>query len=380
MSTEEPIALIDLAAQQRIIRGRIDAAIARVLEHGVYIMGPEVHTFEKQLATFCGARHAIGCANGTDAIVLALMALKIGPGDVVLVPSFTFAATAEAVVLVGAVPLFVDSLPDTFNMSPVSLLQGIAQAQQAGLRARAVLTVDLFGLPADYTAIEKIAADADLVLICDSAQSFGATHNSRKVGSIGHVTTTSFFPAKPLGCYGDGGAIFTDDDDLAGVLRSLLLHGKGSDKYDNVRVGLNSRLDTLQAAILIEKLAIFPAEIEARGRVANRYAVALSDHVEIPQAPQGLTSVWAQYTLRVPAKRRNAIVDALKSKGIPTALYYPKPLHQQGAYRLFPAVGNGLGIAERLAREVLSLPMHPYIDEPTQDRVIEGVLAAVQRT
>ena len=373
----EAIAFIDLAAQQRRIRARIDAAIARVLDHGGYIMGPEVKTFEADLAAFCGAKHVISCANGTDALAMVLMAKSIRPGDAVLVPSYTFAATAEVVAWLGATPVFVDILPGTYNMDPASLRQGIAMAKRLELKPKAVIPVDLFGQPADYNEIEAIAAEHGLWVLSDAAQSFGARYHGRKVGTIGLATTTSFFPAKPLGCYGDGGAIFTEDDELAMVLRSLRVHGQGTDKYDNVRIGVNGRLDTLQAAILIEKLAVFADEIAARDRVAARYAAALGGKADVPRVPDGLSSVWAQYTLRVPAAKRDAVAATLKAKGIPTAIYYPKAVHQQTAYKHYPVAGNGLPVSERAALEVLSLPMHPYLDEATQDVIIQGVLEAL---
>jgi dTDP-4-amino-4,6-dideoxygalactose transaminase len=376
VSAAQPIAFIDLARQQQEIRARVDAAIARVLDHGGYIMGPEVQTFEADLARFCGAAHVISCANGTDALAMVLMAMGIRPGDAVFVPSFTFAATAEVVAWVGATPVFVDSLPDTFNIDPASLVQAIAVAHRLKLTPRAVIPVDLFGLPADYDAIEAIAEEHGLFVLSDAAQSFGATHRGRKVGTIGLATSTSFFPAKPLGCYGDGGAIFTEDDELSAALDSLRVHGKGSDKYDNVRIGMNGRLDTLQAAILIEKLAIFSKEIEARDRIASRYTAGLAGYVGVPHVPDGLSSVWAQYTVRVAAAKRADIIAYLTRAGVPTAIYYPKPLHQQTAYRHFPRAGNGLPAAEQASLEVLSLPMHPYLDEDTQDRIIAAVIDA----
>jgi dTDP-4-amino-4,6-dideoxygalactose transaminase len=375
--TDEPLAFIDLAAQQRAIRARIDAAIARVLDQGAYIMGPEVGALERDLSAFSGAKHVISCANGTDAIAMVLMAKSVGPGDAVFVPSFTFAATAEAVAWLGATPVFVDSLAETFNIDPLSLKQALVAARRLGLTPKAVIPVDLFGLPADYRAIEAIADEARLFVLSDAAQSFGASYHGQKVGTLGLATTTSFFPAKPLGCYGDGGAIFTDDDDLAAVLRSLRSHGQGGHKYDYVRIGLNSRLDTLQAAILIEKLAIFSNEIQARERIARRYSEALGAHAIAPATPQALSSVWAQYTLRTPASRRSAILAHLEQIGIPTAVYYPKPLHLQAAYQHFPTAGNGLPIAEKIASEALSLPMHPYLEPQAQDRIIAGFIAAV---
>ncbi|HYE01192.1 MAG TPA: DegT/DnrJ/EryC1/StrS family aminotransferase [Alphaproteobacteria bacterium] len=376
--TDAPIAFIDLAAQRRRLGERLDRAAIRVFDHGGYIMGPEVKELEAQLAAFSGVRHAITCANGTDALGLALMAKGVGPGDAVLVPTFTFAASAEVVAWVGATPVFVDVLPDTFNIDPSSLQRGVAAARDAGLVPRAVIPVDLFGQPADYDAVGAIAAREGLWILADGAQSYGATYRGARVGAIGEIATTSFFPAKPLGCYGDGGAVFTDSDDLAAVMRSLRVHGQGTDKYDNVRIGLNARLDTLQAAILIEKLAIFPEEIEARQRVAERYNDALADVAAVPLVAEGRTSVWAQYTLRIPGGARDAVAGRLKAAGVPTAVYYPRPLHRQTAYAGYPVAGNGLPVADRLAGEVLSLPMHPYLDEGTQDRIVAAVRAALR--
>ncbi|RFC66855.1 MULTISPECIES: DegT/DnrJ/EryC1/StrS family aminotransferase [Mesorhizobium] len=365
---------IDLAAQQARLRPQLDRAIARVLDEGQYVMGPDVARFEKQLAEFCGVKHCLSCANGTDALQLALMALGIGVGDAVFVPSFTFAATAEIAPLVGATPVFVDVLPDTFNMDPASLKRAIAQAKDDGLRPAAVIPVDLFGLAADYDAIEAICRENNLKLVGDSAQGFGASYHGRITGSIGDIATTSFFPAKPLGCYGDGGATFTNDDELAALLDSYRVHGKGHHKYFNDRVGLNSRLDTLQAAILIEKLAVYADELEARQKVAERYDAGLSNRYETPYIPQGQTSVWAQYTLKTANKaERDALMEKAKAAGIPTVIYYPMPLHQQKAYKEFPRDPKGLSVSEDLSQRVVSLPMHPYLDRETQDRIIEVV-------
>lgn len=379
-SKNASIPFIDLAAQRRRIGPAIDAALVAVAEAGQYIMGPEVAKLEAELAAFCGAAHVISCASGTDALILSLMAKGIGAGDAVLCPSFTFAATAEAVALVGATPVFVDIEADTFDMSATSLREGISTARAAGLRPVGIIVVDLFGQPADYDAIEAIAAENDLWILDDAAQAFGATYRGRAIGRIGQMTATSFFPAKPLGCYGDGGAIFTDDADLASILRSLRVHGQGSDKYDNVRIGLSGRLDTMQAAVLLEKLKVFPEEIIARDRIAAIYGEGLAGDVIVPTVIEGATSVWAQYTIRLPAGTRDAVSAALKAVGIPTAVYYPKPLHLQTAYRHFPVAGNGLPVSESIAEQVLSLPMHPYLDLPTQTRIIDEVRAAVRAT
>ncbi|RKF12427.1 DegT/DnrJ/EryC1/StrS aminotransferase family protein [Roseovarius spongiae] len=365
---------IDLAAQQARIRDRIDAAIAGVLERGQYIMGPEVAELETRLAEFCGAKHCVSCANGTDALQLALMALGVGPGDAVFAPSFTFAATAEVVPGTGATPVFVDIDRATYTMDPASLERAIAHARELGLAPRAVIPVDLFGLPAAYPALQAIADAQGVTLIGDSAQGFGGAVDGRMTGTFGALTTTSFFPAKPLGCYGDGGALFTDDGELAALLDSLRIHGKGREKYDNVRIGVNSRLDTLQAAILLEKLAIYEDEIEARQEVAARYTAALHNRFITPHVPEGYRSIWAQYTLRAEgARARDAAMTALKAQGVPSVIYYPRPLHAQTAYAGFPRDPAGLPESEAAAREVFSLPMHPYLEPQAQDRVIAAL-------
>jgi dTDP-4-amino-4,6-dideoxygalactose transaminase len=366
---------IDLAAQQARIRTRLDSAIGRVLDEGNYIMGAEVGRLEQELAAFCGAGHALACANGTDALSLALMALGVKAGDAVLVPSFTFAATAEVVPFIGATPVFVDVLPDTFNMDVESLRRGIQEARRLGLTPKAVIPVDLFGLPADFDAIIAVARENGMWVIDDAAQGFGADYHGRIVGSIGDITTTSFFPAKPLGCYGDGGAVFTDDEELAALIDSFRIHGKGSHKYDNERIGMNSRLDTLQAAILIEKLAIFADEIEERQKVAARYSAGLKGRYEMPYVPEGLKSTWAQYTIKTKSEaERGEVQEKAKAAGIPTAIYYPIPLHAQTAFREFPRDPAGLPVSEDLARRVISLPMHPYLGAQVQERIIEAIV------
>ena len=301
------IPFIDVAAQRRRLGGAIDAAVARVLGHCQFMLGPEVKAFEAELAAFCGAKHVVTCASGTDALVLALRAKGIGAGDAVICPSFTFCATAEVVVLVGATPIFIDVDAATFNIDAKGIVGAAAAAKRAGLLPKAVIPVDLFGLAADHVAVADAAKGDNLFILDDAAQGFGATFNNRRLGTFGHATATSFFPAKPLGCYGDGGAVITDDDATADIMRSLRMHGQGSDRYDNVRIGLASRLDTIQAAILTEKLKIFPDEIAARDRVARRYSEALSDVVTTPSVPAGMSSVWAQYTIRVaPGNARRA--------------------------------------------------------------------------
>jgi dTDP-4-amino-4,6-dideoxygalactose transaminase len=336
-----------------------------------------VRALEAELAAFCGARHAIGCSNGTDALRLVLMAWGIGPGDAVICPTFTFCATAEVVALCGATPVMADVDAETFNLDAASCERAVATAKARGLKPRAIIPVDLFGLPADHDAIAKVAAAHDLLVLDDAAQAFGGVYRGRKLGTLGHATATSFFPAKPLGCYGDGGAIFTDDDDLAVLLRSLRVHGESTDKYDAARIGITGRLDTIQAAILLEKLKIFPDEIAARNRVAQRYSAGLEGLAILPRAGNESTSVWAQYTIRLAPGRRDAFAAALKAQGIPTAIYYAKPLHTQAAYRDYPVADGGLKVSERLAGEVISLPMHAYLDEPVQDRIIAAVRRAL---
>lgn len=367
---------IDLAAQQARIKPAVDARIQAVLAHGGYIMGPEVRELETALASFCGAAHAITCANGTDALLLALMALDIGPGDAVILPAFTFAATAEMMPFVGATPVFADIDPVTYNLSPESLQRCIRSARASGLRPRAVMPVDLFGLPADYDAIAAIAEAEGMHLISDSAQGFGSVYKGRSSGSLGIIATTSFFPAKPLGCYGDGGAMFTPDPDIAALLDSFRVHGKGREKYDNVRIGMNSRLDTLQAAILLEKLAIFADELDARQRVAARYTEALQGRFVTPHVPDGLRSSWAQYTLRARTREeRDALRAHMAGLGVPTMIYYPLPLHRQTAYAAYPCDPEGLAESETAAATVFSLPMHPYLTESDQSRVIDAALS-----
>jgi dTDP-4-amino-4,6-dideoxygalactose transaminase len=373
----DPVPFIDIAAQRRRLGNTIDDAIARVTTHCQFIMGPEVRGLEADLAAFSGARHAISCASGTDALVLVLMAKGVGPGDAVFCPAFTFCATAEVVALLGATPVFVDVEASTFNIDPASLERAVATAKGLGLNPKMVIPVDLFGLPADYDPISGVVEAEGLFLLDDAAQGFGATYKGRRVGTLAHATATSFFPAKPLGCYGDGGAIFTDDDDLAVVLKSLRVHGEGTNRYDNVRIGITGRLDTIQAAVLIEKLKIFPDEIAARNRAAERYASALGNLVTVPRVPQNYTSVWAQYTIRLSPGTRERFAAALKADGIPTAIYYPKPLNRQEAYKQFPVADGGVPVSEQLADEVISLPMHAYLDPATQDRIVDAVRRAL---
>ncbi|OAF01306.1 aminotransferase DegT [Bradyrhizobium centrolobii] len=374
----DPIPFIDIGAQRRRLGSAIDDAVGRVLSHCQFVNGPEVFELEAQLAAYCGAKHVVSCASGTDAILMVLMAKNVGPGDAVLCPSFTFIATASPVARTGATPIYVDVDEATFNMSAEALKRGIATARKAGLKPVAIIPVDLFGQPADHDAIAEIAKAEGLFVLDDAAQGFGASYKGRKLGTLALATATSFFPAKPLGCFGDGGAIFTDDDELAATLRSIRVHGQGVDKYDNVRLGLTGRLDTMQAAILIEKLKIFDDEIAARNRVAERYARGLSNVVAVPRLAPGCTSVWAQYTIRLPkGTDRDGFAAALKAQGVPTAIYYGKSMHQQTAYKQYPVAEGGLPVCESLSQDVISLPMHAYLDEAAQERIIAAVRGAV---
>jgi dTDP-4-amino-4,6-dideoxygalactose transaminase len=371
----EQIPFIDMQAQRRRMGDSLMRAIAEAVEGGQWILGPQVAALEERLASFVNVKHAVACANGTDALLLVLKAWDIGPGDAVFVPAFTFAATAEVVALAGASPVFVDVEDDTFNISLLSLQNALAMVRKDGaLRPRAVIPVDLYGQPADYNRLEPFVERENLLMLCDVAQAYGASYRGRFAGSIGHAATTSFYPAKPLGCYGDGGACFTNDSALADALRSLRMHGQGADRYEHPRIGLNSRLDTIQAAILLEKLKIFPDEVIARDRIAARYNQGLkSNRIQTPVVIDGAKSVWAQYTIQV--DNRAKLQADLKDQGIPTAVHYPIALSKQGAYADFPSVPTPN--SEKLAQRVVSLPMHPYLDEKTQDRIIEAVLKSV---
>ncbi len=374
----DPVPFIDIGAQRRRLGTSIVEAVGRVLHHCQFINGPEVTQLEAELAAYTGAKYVVTCASGTDALLMVLMARGVGRGDAVLCPSFTFCATGEAVALTGATPVFVDVDETTFNMDASALKRGIATAKRLGLKPKAVIPVDLFGQSADHDSIGAIAEAEGMFVLDDAAQAFGASYKGRRLGTFGLVTATSFFPAKPLGCYGDGGAIFTDDAALAADLRSIRVHGQGSDKYDNVRLGLTGRLDTMQAAVLIEKLKIFEDEIAARNAVADRYARGLGNLVSVPRLASGCTSVWAQYTIRLPEGcDRDGFAASLKAQGVPTAIYYPKSMHQQTAYRGYPVADGGLPVSEKLSDDVISLPMHAYLDEPVQQRIIKAVRDAL---
>ncbi len=363
------IQMIDVRGHRARIGQDIDRQIANVVEHGKWIMGPEVSELEQALGAHAGGTFAVGCSNGTDALVLALQALSLQPGEAVICPTFTFVATAEAVAVIGGVPVFADVELDTFNTSAHHVRTAIAQAQSAGLRVAGIVAVDLFGLPAPYADIKAAADEVGAWVIADAAQSFGGMDGSgQPVGSLATITTTSFFPAKPLGCYGDGGALFTEDEDLAQRIRSLQVHGKGFDKYDNVLIGQNSRLDTIQAAILLPKLAILNDEIEARDAIARAYSSSLEGLVKTPLLPVNGKCAWAQYTIR--SERRDELKRALTDSGIGNAVYYPKPLHCQSAYSAFVLDGQTFSNADQLATTVLSLPMHPYLSREEQGQVV----------
>lgn len=363
----------DLKAQYTKLKPQMDEAIGRVLENSNYISGSQVAGLEEELAQYVGAKHCISCANGTDALTLALMAWGIGEGDAVFVPDFTFFSTAETVAFEGAVPVFTDILEDTFNMDPDSLERAILAVKAEGkLKPRAIIPVDLFGLPADYDRIRKIADQHGLLILEDAAQGFGGAYGGRRAGSFGDIATTSFFPAKPLGCYGDGGAIFTDNDDWASVLRSYRIHGKGSDKYDNVRIGMNSRLDTLQAAVLQVKLRAFQDyEFADANEAAMRYTEHLRDVVKVPEIPEGYSSAWAQYSILLKdSEERSGLQACLKEQGVPTMIYYPRGLHQQTVFRGCCLYGERLGTTESVCTRVLALPISPYLKKEDQDRII----------
>ncbi len=379
------IPFIDLGIQRERIGAKIEAGVLKVIKHGAYIMGPEVRTFEANMAAFSGARHCLSCANGTDAIELILLGLGIGRGDAVFVPAFTFVATAEVVPMTGAEPVFVDILGDTYNIDPVKLDATIAHVIAEGrLKPAAIIAVDLFGQPADYPALAEVAHKHGLPLICDSAQGFGCTIDGKQPLDWCIATATSFYPAKPLGCYGDGGAVVTNDDDLMERMISFRVHGGATPtdvatmqfeheaKYLNVRVGMNSRLDTIQAAVLIEKLEIFGEEIELRQTVAKRYNEMLDGKVtSVPFVKDGYVSTWAQYTIE--HQNRDGLQAHLRTLGVPSAVYYPIPLHQQPGYSLYRAGGLDLSVSEAKAKTVISLPFSPYLDADTQDEIVQAV-------
>ncbi len=366
---------VDLKSQYRRLEASVRERMDKVLEHGRYVQGPEVVELEGRLSGFTGAAHCIACSSGTDALLMALMAKGVGPGDAVFTSPFTFIATAEAIALLGATPVFVDIDPVTLNLDPEKLAKAVDGLAGGGLRARGVIPVDLFGLPADYSRINRLAESRGLFVLADAAQSLGGSVEAGdvggQVGNLAEMTATSFFPSKPLGCYGDGGAVFTSDDALAERLISIRSHGMRADKYEHIRLGLNGRLDTLQAAVLLAKLEIFKEELIMRETIAARYTSALSSVVECPVVPPGYRSAWAQYSVRGVEKAR--ILAALQAEGIPTAVYYPKPLHLQEAFAYLGYQKGDLPEAERASSFIFSLPMHPYLSEMDQDRVIRVI-------
>lgn len=373
-----PIPLIDLATQQARIRDKVDAAITTVLDHGQYIMGPEVTQLEADLAAYSNNKHVVTCSSGTDALMLALMALDLKPGQGVIVPSFTFAASAEVMPCLGAIPIFADIDPNTFNLDASKLPMALKAAEQANINCVGIISVGLFGQPADFDGINNFAEDNGLWLLDDAAQSYGASWGGKAVGHLGALTATSFFPAKPLGCYGDGGAVFTEDEEFAAIMRSARIHGMGRERYAYDRIGMTARLDSIQAAVLIEKLNIFSDELTHRQLAADRYAEGLGDVVTVPQLATGATSSWAQYTIKLPkGVSREEVQAKLKEDGIPSAIYYTKGMHEHAPYARYPIAEGGLPVTADCCERVLSLPMHPYLDEDTQSRIISAVKAAV---
>ena len=374
---DQKIDFIDLKAQQKKIRPSLDRRIAKVLDNGKYILGPEVTELEELLARYVGKKHCVSCGNGTDALLMALMAYDARPGDAIFTSPFTFIATAEVIALTGATPVFVEIGERTYNIDPASLATAIESLGRTkpGLKARGIIPVDLFGQPADYDAIAAVARRHGLFILEDAAQGFGATYKGEKTCAFGDIAATSFFPAKPLGCYGDGGAIFSDDDAIAEKLRSIRVHGQGTDKYDNVRIGINGRLDTIQAAVLLAKMELFDEELKLREKVAARYTRLLKDSVVTPYVAPYNTSCWAQYSVQV--SHRDSVLPKLKTKNIPTAIYYPKPLHLQDAFCYLGYKQGEFPITESVAGKIFSLPMHPYLDEVTQDLIVSAVKESI---
>ena len=373
------IPFIDLKSQQARIRDKIDTGLAAVLDHGAYIMGPEIMALEERLAKWSGAKHNISCSSGTDALLLALHGLGLKPGHGVIVPSFTYTATAEVMPVMGAIPVFAEVDPVTFNIDPTQLDAAFVAARDADVKIVGIIGVGLFGQPANYQALMQYAEANNLWLIDDAAQSFGASMNRHKVGTLAHVTCTSFFPAKPLGCYGDGGAVFTDDDGIAEIIRSCRVHGMGMNKYQNVRIGMTGRLDTIQAVVLDAKLDIFAEELALRQQVADRYQDKIGNIVETPSLALGASSSWAQYTIKIlDGVDRDAVSGKMQAAGVPTAIYYPVPMHCQPPYSHFPVAGGTLQTTDRLSKCVISLPMHPYLDEDTQNIIVSTLKDALR--
>ncbi|HYE09767.1 MAG TPA: DegT/DnrJ/EryC1/StrS family aminotransferase [Patescibacteria group bacterium] len=369
------IEFINLKEQYRCLQNEIDSNIQAVLQHGKYILGPEVKELEQQLAEYAGVKHAISCANGTDALLMPLMAWGVGSGDAVFTTPFTFVATAEVISLLGATPVFVDIDPETYNIDVKKLEQSVKRVINEGkLNPKAIIPVDLFGLPADYDAIMQVARKYGLKVLEDAAQSFGSVYKQKKAGSLADAAATSFFPAKPLGCYGDGGAVFTDEDELAEKLFSIRVHGQGQDKYENVRIGINGRLDTIQAAILLVKLKVFDEELRARNQIALKYTLELKNVLKTPSIPDGLVSSWAQYSiLAEEPEKRELIRETLKKAGIPTVIYYSVPLHLQQVFHKLGYKEGDFPISEDVSRRIFSLPMHPYLKDETIEEIIKVI-------
>ena len=362
---------IDLSAQQKIIKEKIEKRISDVLNHGQYIMGPEVFELEKKLRSYVNVKNCISCSSGTDALIIPLMAKGVGPGDAVITTSFSYIATAEAIALLGATPIFCDIYPQTFNLDPNGLETAYNKAVLEGLKPKAIISVDLFGLPARYRLIDEFAKSKNLFLLEDAAQGFGGKIGKQKACTFGDVSSTSFFPAKPLGAYGDGGAIFTNDNKLAEKMKSIRVHGEGKDKYENIRLGLNGRLDTIQAAILIEKLTIFESELIMRSKIAKRYTNNLNSNFISPYIPKNYFSSWAQYSILLKnEKARDYLINLLNENKIPSMIYYRTPLHLQKAFKYLNYKKGDLPNSEKTANTVLSLPMHPYLKKTDQNFII----------
>lgn len=372
----------DLKTQYAVLKDEMDKAILEVVASSAYVMGPKIKEMETAFAEYVGVKHCVACNSGTDALLLALKAWDVKPGDAVFVPSFTFFASAEVIAMQGATPVFVDVDKDTFNIDVADLELKIEQTRKAGkLTPRVVIAVDLFGLPADFAAIRKVADKYGLYVLEDGAQGFGGRIGDRKACTFGDISTTSFFPAKPVGCYGDGGAVFTDNDEWAELMESYHIHGKGSDRYDNIRIGMNSRMDSIQAAILIVKLKAFAEhELVDVNKVAARYTELLHDVVKTPIVPQGFYSSWAQYTLQLESKEQRAgLQAALKALDIPTAIYYPIPMHRQTAFNYLNPDDNRCPVSDQLADTVISLPIHPYLSNADQDMICDAVRSFLQK-
>ena len=369
---------IDLKAQQRLVREKIDIRIKKVLDHGKYIMGPEVEELEDRLSNYANVKHCISCSSGTDALLIPLMAMNIGPGDAVITTPFTYIATAEVIALVGATPIFCDIYDRTFNINPEELQKAYNKAISKDLNPKAIMPVDLFGLPARYRLIEKFAKEKNMMVIEDAAQGFGGKINERMAGSFGDVAGTSFFPAKPLGCYGDGGAIFTNNDELAQKMKSIRVHGGGKDKYQNDRVGINGRLDSIQAAVLLEKIEIFDNELDLRNKVGNYYTQNINKMFIPPHVPDKYYSSWAQYSIIFPREiNREQVINEFKENEIPSMVYYKIPIHLQKGYLKYGGKDGDFIVTEKISKNILSLPLHPYLKERDIDRVLDVLESSI---